>query len=113
VFHSFGSFAIVVVSLFFCFFVFSCVCIKLSFLLNDKCAMHLLKKHSGDKFDSCLLWRSLTRTMKETTQIMNTKGIWLNHKQCNSQKSIPFTCVSRPPFIGRRADFLHSKNDLL
>jgi hypothetical protein len=30
-------------------------------------------------------------------------------QQWNSQKPIPFTSVGRPPFIGRRMDFLHTE----
>jgi hypothetical protein len=34
-------------------------------------------------------------------------------QQLISQKSIPFTCAGPSPFIGRRADFLHSDNTLV
>jgi hypothetical protein len=34
-------------------------------------------------------------------------------QQLISQKSIPFTCAGPSPFIGRRADFLHSENTLV
>jgi hypothetical protein len=32
-----------------------------------------------------------------------------NSQQCNYQKTVPFTSVGRPPFIGRRTDFLDTE----
>jgi hypothetical protein len=51
--------------------------------------------------------------MNGRKQIEDTKGGERKLEQSNSQKFIPFTSAGRPPFIGRRADFLHSENSLV
>jgi hypothetical protein len=44
------------------------------------------------------LLEAKTRTLQNTIS-----------QQCNSQKLVPFTSAGRPPFIGRRTDFLHTE----
>jgi hypothetical protein len=72
-----------------------------------------------------MLWRKpqLTHTNNEGIQKLKNQNQNSGQRtkdnqkfftqQLISQKSIPFTCAGPSPFIGRRADFLHSENTLV
>jgi hypothetical protein len=53
----------------------------------------------------CVIAKSNTNNEKKRLKYKTRKMAMKNSQQCISQKSIPFTSVVRPPFVGRRAIF--------